>query len=35
MKKLSAIICIVFVLVTLLSLPVGAKSYQTYTYSLD
>ena len=35
MKKLSAILCIVFVLVMLLSVPVGAKSYQTYTYSLD
>ena len=35
MKKISAIICIVFVLCTLFMVPASAKAYQTYTYSLD
>ena len=36
MKKLISIFCLVFVLATVLSLPVGAaKTYQTYTYSID
>ena len=35
MKKITAIICIVFALVMILALPVGAATpYQTYTYSI-
>ena len=36
MKKLISIFCLVFVLATVLALPVGAaKTYQTYTYSIE
>ena len=36
MKKLTAIICIVFAFVMVLALPVGAATpYQTYTYSIQ
>ena len=36
MKKLISIFAILFVLVTVLALPVGAaRTYQTYTYSID
>ena len=35
MKKISAIIALVFVLIFLFTIPAGAKSYQTYTYSLS
>ena len=35
MKKIIAIIAVVLLLATAFTLPVGAKSYQTYTYSND
>ena len=35
MKKISAIIALVFVFVLLFSVPASAKAYQTYTYSLE
>ncbi len=35
MKKICSIVALVFVLVILFSVPVSAKSYQTYTYSLS
>ena len=36
MKKITAIICVLFALVTVLALPVNAATpYQTYTYSID
>ena len=36
MKKLISVFCLLFVLATVLALPVGAaKTYQTYTYSID
>ena len=36
MKKITAIICVLFALVLALALPVGAATpYQTYTYSID
>jgi hypothetical protein len=36
MRKITAIICVIFALVMVLALPVGAASpYQTYTYSID
>ena len=36
MKKLISVFCLVFVLATVLALPVGAaKTYQTYTYSIE
>ena len=35
MKKIASILSIVFVMCFLFMIPAGAKSYQTYTYSLD
>ena len=36
MKKLTAIICVIFAFVMVLALPVGAATpYQTYTYSIE
>ena len=36
MKRITAILCVIFTLITLLALPVGASTpYQTYTYSID
>ncbi len=36
MKKISAIICLIFALIMVLTLPVGAAApYQTYTYSIE
>ncbi len=35
MKKISAVICIAFVLCMLFMVPSSARAYQTYTYSLD
>jgi hypothetical protein len=36
MKKLSAILCIVFIAIMVLALPVSAATpYQTYTYSIE
>ncbi len=36
MKKFTAMICVLFAIVMVLSLPVGAATpYQTYTYSID
>jgi len=35
MKKITSIMAIVFVMCFLFMIPAGAKSYQTYTYSLD
>ena len=36
MKKIAAIICVLFALITVLALPVNAATpYQTYTYSID
>ncbi len=36
MKKFSAILCVVFIAIMVLSLPVSAATpYQTYTYSID
>ena len=34
-KRIISIVALVFVFVMLLSVPVSAKSYQTYTYSLN
>ena len=36
MKRITAILCVIFTLVMALALPVGASApYQTYTYSID
>ncbi|MBO7310891.1 MAG: hypothetical protein J6U86_05805, partial [Clostridia bacterium] len=36
MKKITAIICVIFAFIMALALPVGASApYQTYTYSID
>ena len=36
MKRITAILCVIFTLVVALALPVGASApYQTYTYSID
>ena len=36
MKKIAAIFCVLFALITVLALPVNASTpYQTYTYSID
>ena len=36
MKKFTSILCLLFVFVMILSIPVSAaQSYQTYTYSID
>ena len=36
MKKFTSILCLLFVFVMLLSLPItAARTYQTYTYSID
>ena len=36
MKKFTSILCLLFVFVMILSIPVGAaQAYQTYTYSID
>ena len=36
MKKLISVFCLLFVLITVVVLPAGAaKTYQTYTYSID
>lgn len=33
-KRISAVLAVIFIIIILCSLPVGAKSYQTYTYAL-
>lgn len=33
MKRISAILAVIFVLAAVFAIPVSAKSYQTYTYS--
>ncbi|MBQ3483843.1 MAG: YIP1 family protein [Clostridia bacterium] len=36
MKKLISVLCLLFVFLTVVSIPVGAaRAYQTYTYSID
>ena len=36
MKKLTSVLCLLFVFLMVLSIPVGAaRTYQTYTYSID
>ena len=35
MKRISAILAVIFVLAAVFAIPASAKSYQTYTYSLD